>query len=125
MLPVWILELARHQRVEVRREHAQIGMAARIFLIEPLHQDHVGDAGDVPAEIAALRLRAQDGIAIEDRPGVLGGDRGDRLVGTVEQNIGAHHATSVTDSLPLAASWMTATFWPGVQVKYSGRTAGR
>ena len=79
----------------------------------------------MPAEIAALRLRSQNSIAIEDRPGVLGGDRDDRLVGAVEQDIGTHHATSVTESLPPAASWMTAIFWPGVQVKYSGRSAGR
>ena len=79
----------------------------------------------MPAEIAALRLRSQGSIAIEDRSGVLGGDRGDGLVGAVEQDIGAHYATSVTESLPPAASWMTAIFWPGVQVKYSGRSAGR
>ena len=79
----------------------------------------------MPAEIAALRLRSQGGIAIEDRSGVLGSDRDDPLVGAVEHDIGAHYATSVTESLPPAASWMTAIFWPGVQVKYSGRSAGR
>jgi hypothetical protein len=100
-------------------------MAARIFLVEPPHQDHVGDAGDVPAEIAALRLRSQLGVAIEDRPDVLGGDRDDSPVGTIEQDVGAHHATSVTESLPPADSWMTAILCPGVQVKYSGQSAGR
>ena len=43
----------------------------------------------------------------------------------IEQDVGAHHATSVTESLPPANSWMTAILWPGVQVKYSGRSAGR
>ena len=74
---------------------------------------------------SASRLGTAQDVAIEDRPDVLDGDRDDSPVATIEQDVGAHHATSVTESLPPADSWMTAILWPGVQVKYSGRSAGR
>ena len=79
----------------------------------------------MPAEIAALRLCSQFDVAIKDRSDVLGDDRDDLFVDAIEEDIGAHQDISVTESLPAAASWMAAIFWPGVQVKYSARSAGK
>ena len=87
-----------------------------INVIDTAENDVVGS---LPAASGPL------GVAIEDRPDVLGGDRDDSPVGTIEQDVGAHHSTSVTESLPPADSWMTAILCPGVQVKYSGQSTGR
>jgi hypothetical protein len=65
-------------------------LPARIFLVEPLHQDHVGDARDVACPIAGLRLVAQRLVAIEDRLDVLRRDRDDPLLAAVEDEVGAH-----------------------------------
>src|ERR1700687_6457217 len=65
--PSRVLELPCHQLVEFRREHAQLRVAARIFLVEPADQDHVRNGGDVAAPVAALRLATQRMIALKDR----------------------------------------------------------
>src|SRR6516162_3058804 len=53
--PIWIGEFFGDQLVELFCEQPQAGVAARVLLIEPFEQDHVGDGGEV-AQISALRL---------------------------------------------------------------------
>src|SRR5262249_56656760 len=56
--------------------------------------------------------------------------RGDGLEAEPPELAGAetserHHHTSVTLSVPADATWIAATFCPGVTVKYSAASAGR
>ncbi len=88
IFPIGICELALDERVKLAREQAQARIAASVFLVEPLHQDHVGDAGDVPTPIAPLRLAAQRGVAHEDRLHVLGRACDDPAVAA--ENVHAH-----------------------------------
>src|SRR5262249_25487654 len=69
--PLRIGELARDERVELAGEQAQCRVAARVLLVEPLDQDHVGDARDVATPVAALRLAALPRVELEDRLDVL------------------------------------------------------
>ena len=64
-----IVELAFHHVVELFAEQRQILVAARMFFVEPSHQDDVGDGRDVEAPVALLRLRAEPIVVFEDAPG--------------------------------------------------------
>src|SRR5215475_300156 len=125
--PFRVLQLARHQFVELERERAQPRIAGRVFLVEPPDQDHIGNAGDVAAPVAALRLAPQRLVALEDRLDVLRRVRNDDLLIAIEQQLGAHQAISVTDSFAVGVvppTRMPAIFWPGVTVKYSTQSVG-
>src|SRR5262249_3207388 len=89
VLPLRIFKLARDERVEFCCEHAQGGIAARVRLVEPPEQDHVGDRGDVATPIARLWLSPQAPVALENRLDVLCG-AGDHRAGAVERDSGAH-----------------------------------
>src|SRR5215510_242707 len=121
-LPVRIVELHRDQSVELPGEDAQADVAARIFLVEPPDQNHVGDGGNVPPPIALLLDRAQRLVALEDRLHVLHGLRDDHALALVECEARLHHAISATDRVAVGDVPVRtpAIFCPGVTVKYSG-----
>jgi len=53
--PIEIVELAFHHFVEFLAEHRQVRAAARVFFVEPSHQDDVRYRCDVPAQSPRLR----------------------------------------------------------------------
>src|SRR5262249_8091024 len=106
--PVWIVELLRDQRVEFLGEDAQPHVAARIFLVEPPDQDHVGDGGNVPPPIALLLNRAQHLVTLENRLDVLNAMSNDSSLCTIEHDVGAHHGCPSAG--PIATQVVPDTF---------------
>src|SRR5262245_60746499 len=91
-LPIGIAQLGGDELVELAGEHAQLRIAPRIFLVEPTHQDDIGDGGDVPPPVPAPvwgpRLAAQLLVMLEDRLDVLRRAGDDSLLAAVEQELG-------------------------------------
>src|SRR5712671_5130796 len=131
--PIGIVELLLHYFVEFFAEQRQVRAAARMFFVEPSHQNDVRYRCDVPAPVPppsrGLRHRAQHLVAFEDRLDVLPGFRNDDGVlwprCRLKDEPRLHHCViSVTDRLPVPLPRMAAIFCDGPTVKYSGQLGG-